>query len=231
MTSIIIKHVAALLMVFYGHTQNLAPPPVKDPFAPIKKDPIVQDSSSMFSAGFRQSFDQLNNLPLDSLKVASFAQLARDAIQLQDTSLFYIINSRAMVLAKKLDHPYLMADIHWNWGEYHLSRFRYPEAYVNYREAEQLFEKSNHTYYRAKMFYNMGYIESLVADYSRAEMNLFMALSFFKDLNKEPQIMGVYNLLGSVYDGMEDYAQAISYYKAALDLAARGPPIIFIPIS
>lgn len=217
----IVKHVSVLFLVLYGYTQDLPPPQVDDLIVPLRNVTTIADPPTMPSASFQHSYETLQSLPLDSLKVARFAQLARDVIQLQDTSLFYTFNSHAMGLAKKLNHPYLTADIHWNWGEYYLTRFNYLEAFKNYRNAEVLFEQSNHAYYRAKMLYNMGYIESLVADYSRAEMNLFKALVFFKDLNKESQIIGTYNLLGSIYDGMEDYVQAIYYYQAALDLAIR----------
>ncbi|MGC1632941.1 MAG: tetratricopeptide repeat protein [Gelidibacter sp.] len=182
---------------------------------------------SIRSARLLHSYQELDSLPLDSLKVAAFAQLAREVLHLPDTSLFYTFNTRAMELATTMHHTYLMADIHWNWGEYYLSKFRYPEAFINYRNAERLFEASNHTYYRAKMFYNMGYIASMVADYSRAEMNLFMALTLYKELDKRPQIMSSYNLLGTVYDGMEDYAQAIFYYEAALEMAVVGPHLLY----
>lgn len=223
MIASVIKHVSALFIVLYGYTQDLPPPQVDDFIVHLKDETTIADPPTMPPASYQHSYETLQGLPLDSLKVARIAQLARDVIPIQDTSLFYTFNTQAMRLAKRINHPYLMADIHWNWGEYYLSKFNYLEAFKNYRDAEVLFEQSNHAYYRAKMLYNMGYIESMVADYSRAEVNLFKALSLFKDLNKESQIIGTYNLLGSVYDGMEDYAQAIYYYQAALDLAIRGP--------
>ncbi|MGV8815347.1 MAG: tetratricopeptide repeat-containing sensor histidine kinase [Gelidibacter sp.] len=223
MIASVIKHVSALFLVLYGYTQDLPPPEVNALIVRLNVETTIPDPPIILPASFQHSYETLQGLPLDSLKIARIAELAREVIQLQDTSLFYTFNSHAMGLAKKINHPYLMADIHWNWGEYYLAKFRYPEAFINYRNAERLFEASNHSYYRAKMFYNMGYIESLVADYSRAEMNLLMSLSIFKELDKRAQIMNTYNLLGSVYDGMEDYAQAIFYYQAALDMAVNGP--------
>ncbi|WP_417371957.1 hypothetical protein, partial [Gelidibacter japonicus] len=161
MIASVIKHVSALFIVLYGYTQDLPPPQVDDLIVPLKDETTIADPPTMPPASYQHSYETLHGLPLDSLKVARIAQLARDVIPIQDTSLFYTFNTQAMRLAKRINHPYLMADIHWNWGEYYLSKFNYLEAFRNYRDAEVLFEQSNHAYYRAKMLYNMGYIESL----------------------------------------------------------------------
>lgn len=219
MTSFITQHLVLLLLAFYGINHGL-PPPGTAKFTnctlPKQKEP---DGPTVLHITFRQTFDSLNHLPADSVKVSRLAQLAREVMHLPDTSLFYLYNSQALVVAQSINHPYLKADVYWNWGEYHLSKFQYSEAFINYRKAELLFATANHTYYRGKMFYNMGFIESLMADYSSAELNLFKALSLFKFLGKKNQILNTYNLLGSLYDGMENHSQAISYYQAALNLA------------
>lgn len=164
-----------------------------------------------------KAYNYNNRLELDSLKASRFAKIARVAIKLQDSIMFYRSNKQALVLSQKINSIYSIADTKWNLAEFHLARHIYDSAFMEYQNANLLFKQIPHPYYSAKMLYNMAYIKSLITDYTGAEILLFQALETFLELEKKKQTFQAYNLLGSIYDDLEEYNHSLEYYNKALE--------------
>lgn len=159
--------------------------------------------------------------PLDSLKVSRYAQIARAAIKTSDSTMFYLANAKAEVLSQEINNLYLSADVAWNFAEYYLTQNLYDSAYIHYQKGYVLFRQISHPYYSGKMLYNMGYIKSLITDYTGAEIMLFQALNIFQEMKKKQQIFQTYNLLGSIYADLQEYDRALEYYQKALEFLSE----------
>jgi signal transduction histidine kinase len=124
---------------------------------------------------------------------------------------------KAYTMAIQLRDTSKIADMHWNYGAFHLRQLSYDSSYFHYQKARKLFHKTNNHFYAARMLYNMAFIRSRLRDYTGAEVYLFQAIEIFRPLNKYKQLYQCYNLLGVVYEELEDYGKSISYHQMALE--------------
>jgi|GEM_PF-5595093 len=60
-------------------------------------------------------------------------------------------------------------------------------------------------------------------DFKKAKTYLFKAIKIFKTTNYKVYLSTSYNVLGIVYDGLEDFENAITYYQYAAELSAKAP--------
>lgn len=158
--------------------------------------------------------DKINDLSSDSLKLKHYRKMAFTIAKHQDTALFSHVNTRALHLAHKLNDSLSIADVHWNFGIHFLHRNLRAQSYLHYERAYKFFKNKNE-YYAAKMLYHMALIKSYVKDYTGSEILLYKAITIFKKLNKNKQLYLSHNILGTIYDNLEDYHQALSQYQKA----------------
>ena len=60
-------------------------------------------------------------------------------------------------------------------------------------------------------------------EFEKAKTYLFKAIKIFKTNNYKVYLSTSYNVLGIVYDGLEDFENAITYYQYAAKLSAKAP--------
>lgn len=153
----------------------------------------------------------------DSVTLGHWSTLCFQAYKLQDSASFFAIGQQAYDLAVSLKDTLKIADMHWNYGAYHLRALSYDSAYVHYQKAHKLFKTTDASFLAARMLYNMAFILSRLRDYTGTEVYLFQAIEIFKPLEKHRQLYQCYNLLGVVYEELEDYDRALYYHRIALE--------------
>lgn len=158
--------------------------------------------------------NKINDLSSDSLKLKYYRKMAFAIAKHQDTTLFRHVNTQALNLAHKLNDSLAIGDVHWNFGIHFLHRNLRAKSYLHYEKAYRYFKNKNE-YYAAKMLYHMALIKSFVKDYTGSEILLYKAITIFKKLNKNKQLYLSHNILGTIYDNLEDYHQALSHYNKA----------------
>lgn len=162
------------------------------------------------------AYKKVDTLKSDSLKLNYLFQIASQSDRINDSVLFSASNKKALHLAKVLKDTFKIADIQWNYGAYYLKHNIYDSSYYHYREALREFQSIENFYFAAKMRYNMALIQSRFKDYTGAEVLLFQAISTFKLLDKSRQLYQCYNLLGIIYEEMNEYDNSLQYHQQAL---------------
>ncbi|MGV8947186.1 MAG: tetratricopeptide repeat-containing sensor histidine kinase [Lutibacter sp.] len=162
-----------------------------------------------------------NNQNNDSIKNNNLLKIAFEAYNLNDTILFKKTNLEAFILSKKLFDNFGIADTHWNFGNYYSDREIMDSAYYYYSKAYNNFEVIDHQYFAGKMLYNMAIIQKNIKDYTGSEILAFQAISIFKKLNKNENLYLCYNLLGTIFNQIQEYDKAIMYHNIAIELSEK----------
>ncbi|WP_162495560.1 tetratricopeptide repeat-containing sensor histidine kinase [Confluentibacter flavum] len=160
---------------------------------------------------------RLSETTVDSVALEHLNTIAYQAYKSHDSALFFASGHKAYTFAVQLQDTAKIADMHWNYGAYYLRQLSYDSSYYHYQKARKLFHETENTFYAARMLYNMAFILSRLRDYTGAEVYLFQAIEIFKPLNKHKQLYLCYNLLGVIYEELEDYDKSLSYHQMALD--------------
>lgn len=153
---------------------------------------------------------------MDTIAPKYLNDISYQAYKIQDSVLFLKSSASAMSHAKKLGDTEMIADMHWNYGAYYLRNNSLESSYYHYQKAKKLFDSARNPFFAARMLYNMAFILSRLRDYTGAEVFLFQAIEIFKPLEKHKQLYQCYNLLGVVYEELEEYNKSITYHEEAL---------------
>ncbi len=165
----------------------------------------------------QKSYDAMALLPEDTIKSKKMSSIAYQALKLKDTVLFKKSNKAAHKIAIDLKHNFSIADTHWNYAYYHLSKEMYDSVYYHYHRAYYHFNSMNHEYYTAKMLYNMAIIKRRFRDYTGSENLILQAIPIYKALKKNKSLYESYNYLAVLYKELKEYNTALSYHEKALE--------------
>jgi len=153
----------------------------------------------------------------DSVKNSNLAKIAYEGYQLKDSVFFLKANLEAQKLSIKLRDTFGIADTHWSYGMYYLQKELNDSAYYHYYEAYKYFQVVKHEFFAGKMLYNMAIIQKDVKDYTGSEVLIFQAISIFKKLQKHNDLYLCYNLLGTIFNEIQEYNKSILYHSKALE--------------
>ncbi|KDN55168.1 tetratricopeptide repeat-containing sensor histidine kinase [Flavobacterium seoulense] len=102
-------------------------------------------------------------------------------------------------------------------GDYYLQKSVSDSAFLYYYKAEKVYAKLNDKIQLAKALINKAELLYRVGDLINSEKEIFNVLRIIKNEKSEVEIFyDAYNLLGLVYNGMDEYENAILYHKKAL---------------
>lgn len=180
----------------------------------LAKDPkIAKEKRLQF---LRKSNDQLLLSKNDSFKVKKLLKIADRYYELDQDSLFLEINNVVYDLAKKMNNTAAIAEYHWNKGNLFSENQVLDSAFHHYNEAHDLYTSLNHEYYRAKMAYNMSFIEFRIRNYVESEILVISAIEGFKKLNKNFNLFLCYNRLLLLDKEVENFEAAFDHYTIAM---------------
>ncbi|TWI01394.1 histidine kinase [Flavobacterium tiangeerense] len=101
-------------------------------------------------------------------------------------------------------------------GDYFLLKERADSAFYYYNKAENKYLELNDTYNVALTILNKATLQYMESDFLGAEMAVFKVLKVLKNTNYNDILYDSYNLLGQIYNELEDYSNAIEYHNKAL---------------
>jgi len=191
---------------------------------------IQRDSISSWLAKFKNEStdsikkDYLNKaystnkiISEDSIKTKNLLQIADGFYRINEDSLFKRTNFELQELSNRLKDSNALAESYWNYGAFYVSKQVFDSGYYNYNKANKLYNAIGNDYSSGKMLYNMAFIEGRLKNYTGSEVLAFKAISKFKPLKKYLRLYYVYNHLGTIYHGLEEFKKAIFYYEQAHD--------------
>jgi signal transduction histidine kinase len=167
-------------------------------------------------AYLKQALEKVAALETDSLKIAYYTEIAYLLASSKDSLLFREANNSALVLAEKEERPEILGEVYWHYGIHYLKRLDYGKSYLYYEKAFKQF-KGRDAYYSAKMLYNMALIRTYIKDYTGGEVLGYQAIGMLIPLKKYKQLYLCHNLLGAIYDNLQEYSQAQDHYRKAMD--------------
>ncbi len=213
-----------LLFIFFGCTQKKSN---------SKKLDASNDSLSIY-------FDSANDFNLSRQKRLEFVLKANEIVingendSLNRVDLFKIANryynlnywkeySKTVNLvlnnSEKAADTISMAKAYGYLGDYYLQKSVSDSAFLYYYKAEKMYVKLDNKLELAKTLINKAELLYRVGDLINSEKELFNVLRIIKDFKNRPEIFyDAYNLLGLVYNAMDEYDNAISYHKKALEI-------------
>ena len=101
-------------------------------------------------------------------------------------------------------------------GDYFLLKEQADSAFFYYNKAENKYLELNDTYNVALTILNKATLQYSESDFLGAEIAVFKVLKIIKNTNYNDILYDSYNLLGQVYNELEDYKHAIEYHNKAL---------------
>ncbi|MCG7502781.1 tetratricopeptide repeat protein [Tenacibaculum sp. Mcav3-52] len=153
----------------------------------------------------------------DSLKAINLSSIAYEYYELNDSISFFKTNNEAFKLARQIDNPYIIGDVHWSFANFYKKIKEYEKAYYHYNNAYQNFTKTNHIDYAAIMLYGMAFIKGRYRDYSGSEILTIKAIKLFNQTENYRRLYSCYNHLGLIQYDIKEYQKALTYYDKAIE--------------
>jgi len=88
-------------------------------------------------------------------------------------------------------------------------------AYYYYHKAEKLYRKLNNKSLIGKMLFKKGYILFYEGNYVESEIQVSKSLQFLKSSEDKKMLFSCYNLMGAIFEKLEEYDNALKYYLLA----------------
>ncbi|WP_242008626.1 tetratricopeptide repeat-containing sensor histidine kinase [Flavobacterium glaciei] len=114
-------------------------------------------------------------------------------------------------------------------GDYYDSQGIPDSSFLYYNKAEKIYVELNDNYNVAKTIIKKANIQFNQSDLLGAEKASSKALKIIKDTNQSDVLYDAYNLLGLIYNELEDYNNALLYHNKAIASIDQMIPSVFQP--
>lgn len=155
-----------------------------------------------------------NAILLDSLK-----QVAKE-LYIKEDAKFTNSNRTYLSLALKNKDSLHMANALWNFGNQYAKLETNDSAYYYFNASYKLYNALHENVTASKLQYNKAAIQKKLRDYTGAEINTYRALDLLGTDEIKLQILNR-NLLGVIYQKLNENQESISQFKNALKLIQR----------
>ena len=157
----------------------------------------------------------------DSIKNQHRLKIAFQSFTIGDSVLFMKVNSDANLFYKNKNNYLGLAKSHYYFGQFYNDDESLNNAFYHFNLAKLNYEKVGKKYQTAKMLYAMSVIQKDAKDYTGSEISVIEAISILKKLEKPLYLFYSYNLLGVVFNELEEYNESIISHTNALDITAK----------
>jgi len=171
----------------------------------------------------QRAYNNASNESNDSLRLSYYAKLSFSYLELKDSISFRNLNKRARVLSEERKDSAILADLHWDMGDFYRNGFMKDSAYYEYGEAAKIYYFLNNDYSEARMLLRMAAIQKGIKDFTGAEINLIEAIELFLPLKKNNQLFLSYNLFGTIAKSLKEYEQSRIYFSKASEFLNKMP--------
>ncbi|MFI1773043.1 tetratricopeptide repeat-containing sensor histidine kinase [Thalassobellus citreus] len=158
-------------------------------------------------------------IKIDSLIVKSYASLSSIYSKKGDSKTFYYSHI-GLKLANKIKDSIALANINKNLGYYYYGK-EVDSAYYYDDRAEKLFNALDDYYNRAIVLLDIALIQKQEKDLTGSELTSIKGLSLLDQLEETKDVLKFqshfYNNLGHIFKILEQFDEAIPYFKKAID--------------
>jgi len=136
-----------------------------------------------------------------------------------DTSKLYL--DKAFAIAEKLDNDTLLAQIHFEYGNYFAEMKDYDQSISEFTLALNSYAKTKNLKSQATCYSSIGLIYKSQSKYSLSISNFEKSLKIHEDLKDTAGIINECNNIGVGLTAKFDYGEAFNYYLRVISLLDR----------
>ena len=164
----------------------------------------------------KKAFDILADYQNDSLARMNLFKVANRFYNMDDS--FNYIKTVEFVLKNSLEakDTLSLAKAYAYKGDYFGTRLISDSAFLNYYKSEKLYLIKNDLYNVARTRLNKANLQYAESDLLGSEKSVFNALRILKYQKANDLLYELYNLLGILYNDLEEYDKSIDYHTKAL---------------
>jgi len=109
------------------------------------------------------------------------------------------------------------AEAFWDLGNFFFKENIIDSSYYHYNLAYEQYLEANEDIKAGRMLLNMAILQEKVKDYIGSENTTFQALDLIEEsTDSQNYVYPANNNLGIIYNGLENYSQALEYHRTAL---------------
>lgn len=171
----------------------------------------------------------------DSSILKSSYLLSNLYLDIYDYKSFKLINYKNLKLAKKLQDSLSIANINELFGYVLAEESKLDSAFYYYNKAKKVFKLLGYKRKQGIALFSMANIQDSKKDYIGAEINAIAGVKLITKLPKNDTnssyLWYLYNLLGIIFEKLEEYDESILYHNKALSMANEVKNDYFFKVS
>ncbi|WP_304196822.1 tetratricopeptide repeat protein, partial [Flavobacterium alvei] len=226
-----IYYIALLLLLFFSgctkkNTESQETPSSDDSLATyLSKANDFNSTNKKRKEYIQKAFNIILEQEDDSLQIANLFRVANRYYNLNEWNKYRDIAK--IVLEKSLENKDTLstAKAYSYLGDYYGSQGISDTAFSYYYKAEKMYLKQSSNLDLAKTRLNKAMLQYNESDFLGSEISALNALRVLKGEKSNEIVYELYNLLGTVYNELEEYDKAIQYHNKALVLDEETVPL------
>jgi signal transduction histidine kinase len=163
-----------------------------------------------------KAFDIVMSQSDDSLQRANLFRIANRYYNLNNWRAYRDIASIVLEKSIKVNDTVSQAKSYSYLGDYYGSQSVSDSAFLYYFKSEKLYLNLKEKYNATRTRLNIALLQFNESDLLGSEMSVFKALSIIKGEKANDLEYESYNLLGAIYNELDDYERAIEFHNKAL---------------
>ncbi|GEC73487.1 Histidine kinase [Flavobacterium flevense] len=218
-----------MLFVYFGCTQKQTDDKSVLNISNVSKDslPLYFSLANDFNLSREKRLEYIykanvivTNSENDSLNRVNFFKVANRYYNINLMKEYCKTVNLVLENSEKVSDTVSMAKAYTYLGDYYRIKLVSDSSFLFYYKAEKMYEKLNNKFDLAKTLINKSDLLFRVGDFISSEKEVFKALRIIKDYKNQEAVNEVnydaYNILGMVYNGMNEYDNSIAYHNKAL---------------
>ncbi len=165
--------------------------------------------------------------PLDTLRLYIISTKSFLHLKKKQNDSFHFYNKLLAKNSKILDNNFFLGKAYFNLG-YYFDEINYlpDSAFFYYNKSKNHFIKIGDSLQAGKKLLNMAILQNIQNDFFGAKETLTESLQYLKTSNNKKYLASVYNELATNNANLENYSEAINYYKKAINISNSKNDII-----
>jgi len=164
----------------------------------------------------RQAFELLIEQEVDSLSIVNMFKVANRFYNIDDWKNFKIVAEKILVQTLNQKDTLNIAKSYSYIGDYYSSVGVSDSSYIFYYKAEKLYNETSDRVSLAKVLLNKALLQFNESDFLGSEKSVIKSLRLLESESNYDVLFESNNLLGIIYNELEDYNKAIDYHLKAL---------------
>ena len=213
-----------LLFIFFGCTkknsENKAVSSQEDSLSIyLSKANDFSSTTKKRQEYIQKAFDIVINQENDSLQRANLFRVANRYYNLNKWKEYRKISLIVLEKSESSKDSMSISKVYSYLGDYYGSQGVSDSAFLYYFKSEKLYLNLKDKYNAARTRLNIALLQYDESDFLGSEISALKALRVLKGEKEDVTLYELYNLLGLVYNELEEYDKAIEFHSKALSLS------------